>query len=197
MSIPRSLPADTVVVAPFGKDVQMILQHWGASEEEIEGSVVGDDLCPQARVVATRSITLDAPPEAVFPWIRQMGFGRAGWYSYDWIDNLGRRSARAVRPEWQDVHTGSDVPGGPIAFEAAIVDAPRAFVLRYAPTSGRVCFTLAYDLRDHPAGTRLVTRMRAHCAFPGGALVDRVVLGPGDGIMVRKQLLTLRRRLGG
>lgn len=185
-------------MVPFvGKDVQVILQHWGATEDEIEGPVVGDDLCPQARVVATRAITLAAPPEAVFPWIRQMGFGRAGWYSYDWIDNLGRSSAQAVHPEWQDVHTGSLVPGGPISFEAAIVDAPRALVLRYGPPSGRILFVLAYDLRDHPSGTRLVTRMRSRCAVPAGALIDRYLLGPGDGVMVRKQLLTLQQRVAG
>lgn len=175
----------------------MLFQDWGATPDEIDGPVVGDDLCPQARVVATRSITLAASPDDVFPWIRQMGFGRAGWYSYDWIDNLGRRSARAIDPTWQDVHTGSTVPGGPIRFEAAVVDAPRAFVMRYAPASGRISFTLAYDLRDHPSGTRLVTRMRSLCAFPGGALIDRYVLGPGDGIMVRKQLLTLQQRVAG
>ncbi|MFM8528324.1 MAG: hypothetical protein ACKOD2_01365 [Ilumatobacteraceae bacterium] len=175
----------------------MILQHWGATEDEIEGPVVGDDLCPQARVVATRAITLAVPPEEVFPWIRQMGFGRAGWYSYDWIDNLGRSSARVIEPAWQDVHTGSTVPGGPIHFDAALVDPPRSFVLRYAPASGRILFVLAYELRAHPAGTRLVTRMRSQCAFPGGASIDRFVLGPGDGIMVRKQLLTLQRRVAG
>lgn len=185
------------MVASVGEDVQVILQHWGATQDEIEGPVVGDDLCPQARVVATRAITLAAPPEAVFPWIRQMGFGRAGWYSYDWIDNLGRRSARVIEPAWQDVHTGSTVPGGPIHFDATLVDAPRAFVLRYAPASGRILFVLAYELRDRPAGTRLVTRMRSRCSFPGGASIDRFVLGPGDGIMVRKQLLTLRRRVAG
>jgi hypothetical protein len=176
----------------------VILQHWGATPDEIAGPVVGDDLCPDARVVATRCITLPAPPADVFPWIRQMGFGRAGWYSYDWLDNLGRRSAHTVHPEWQDVHSGSAVPGGPIDFDAVIVEPPRAFVLRVGPggrMDGRLCFTLAYDLRDDPAGTRLVTRMRSRVSVPGGAFVDRFVLGPGDGIMVRKQLLSLQQRL--
>ena len=53
----------------------MIFQYWGATAEEINSTVVGDDLCSDATVVATRSITIGAAPQEVFPWIRQMGFG--------------------------------------------------------------------------------------------------------------------------
>lgn len=126
-----------------------------------------------------------------------MGYGRAGWYSYDWIDNLGRKSATTINPEWQDVHTGSRVPGGPIDFEAALVDAPHSFVLRIGSQgkfADRFCFTLAYELRPDPLGTRLVTRMRAHIDLPGGRIAE-YLLSLGDGIMVRKQLLTLAQRV--
>lgn len=172
----------------------MILERWGATETEVAGAVVGDDLCPNARIIATRCITLSAPPGAVFPWLRQMGFGRAGWYSYDWIDNLGRRSARRVVDEWQNVEVGDPVPGGPIAFEAAVVEPPNAFVIRIRP-GGRIVFVLAYELRDDPGGTRLVTRVRARVNLPGGRLIERLFLGPGDGIMLRRQLLNLRARV--
>ena len=84
----------------------MIFQYWGATEEEIQSSVIGDDLCSDATLIATRSITIAATPEKVFPWIRQMGFGRAGWYSYDWLDNLGRKSATTIHDEWQTVESG-------------------------------------------------------------------------------------------
>ncbi len=63
----------------------MIFQFWGATAEEINSSVVGDNLFRDASLTATRSITINAVPNDVFPWIRQMGFGRAGWYSYDWL----------------------------------------------------------------------------------------------------------------
>lgn len=105
----------------------MIFQFWGATNEEIHSSVVGDSLCADATLIATRSITIKAPPQDVFPWIRQMGFGRAGWYSYDWLDNLGRKSATRVHEEWQSVESGDKVPSGPISFTAAIVDAPPFF----------------------------------------------------------------------
>ena len=126
------------------------------------------------------------------------GFRRAGWYSYDWLDNLGRRSATRIHPEWQDVVTGSRVPAGPMSFEAAIVEPPRAFVLRVGhggTTRRRVQFVLAYELRDVAGGTRLVSRVRIRVNVPGGRLLERFLLGPGDGIMVRKQLLNLARRI--
>jgi hypothetical protein len=175
----------------------VILSHWGATDAEINGPVVGDEICPDAREVATRCITCNASPDVVFAWIRQMGFGKAGWYSYDWIDNLGRRSASTINPDWQNVHSGDTVPGGPINFEAVIVDTPRAFVLRVEPKGAmrsRLCFSLAYELRDDPAGTRLVTRMRARIDVPGGRFLEHFLLGPGDGIMLRKQLLNIARR---
>lgn len=175
----------------------LFLGDWGATADEIAGPVVGDDLCADARTVATRCITIGAPPAEVFPWIRQMGFGRAGWYSYDWLDNLGRRSATRIHPEWQDVVTGSSVPGGPVSFVAAVVDPPYAFVLQIGRPGGRLCFTLAYDLRVHSAGTRLVTRMRTRMRVLGGFVIERGVLGPGDGFMVRRQLRTLAERAGG
>jgi len=176
----------------------MIFQYWGATSEEIHGSVIGDDLCADATLIATRSITVNAPPQEVFPWIRQMGFGRAGWYSYDWIDNLGRQSATRVHDEWQSVESGDKVPSGPISFTAAIVNAPRHFVLEiksFGKKSPKLHFTLAYEFRDDPQGTRLVTRMRSHIKLPFGSLVEKLLLGPGDGIMLRRQLLTIRKHV--
>ena len=173
----------------------MFLESWGATPEEIASPVVGDNLCSDARVSATRCITISAPPHKVFPWIRQMGFGRAGWYSYDWIDNLGKKSARQVQPEWQDIKSGSHVPAGPISFFASVVNESHEYVLSTS-TNGfgkRMCFTLAYELRPDPSGTRLVTRMRARINVPGGRIIEKFLLAPGDGIMLRKQLLTLQR----
>jgi hypothetical protein len=176
----------------------MIFQFWGATKEEIESSVIGDDICKNATLVATRSITIAAPPQDVFPWIRQMGFGRAGWYSYDWLDNLGRKSASTIHDEWQSVESGDKVPSGPIAFTASIVDSPRHFVLEIR-TKGKkspsLHFTLAYELRDHPQGTRLVTRMRSHTNLPFGSLCEKLVLGPGDGVMLRRQLLNIQKNV--
>ena len=181
----------------------MIFQYWGATAEEVNSSVVGDDLCSNATLVATRSITIGAPPHEVFPWIRQMGFGRAGWYSYDWLDNLGRKSATTIHDEWQSVEAGDKIPSGPISFTAAIVDAPRHFVLEIkspakkspGKKSPKMHFTLAYELRDDPQGTRLVTRMRSRVNLPLGSLFEKLILGPGDGFMLQRQLLNIRKNV--
>ena len=176
----------------------MIFQYWGATAEEISSSMVGDDLCSDATVVATRSITIGAAPQEVFPWIRQMGFGRGGWYSYDWLDNLGRKSATTIHDEWQSVEAGDKIPSGPISFTAAIVDAPRHFVLEIqslGKKSPKLHFTLAYELRDNPQGTRLVTRMRSRINRPLGSLFEKLILGPGDGIMLRRQLLNIKKNV--
>lgn len=152
----------------------MIFQFWGSTTEEVHSSVVGDTLCPDATLIATRSITINAAPHDVFPWIRQMGFGRAGWYSYDWLDNLGRKSATKVHDEWQSVQSGDKIPSGPISFTASIVDAPRHFVLEMRSLGNKnpkLHFTLAYELRDDPLGTRLVTRMRSRIKLPFGRLL--------------------------
>ena len=73
------------------------------------------------------------------------------------------------------------------ALEAALVDPPHGFVLRTAPSgrlTSRMCFTLAYELRQVPGGTRLVTRMRARIDIPGGRLFERFVLLPGDVVVL-------------
>jgi hypothetical protein len=84
-----------------------------------------------------------------------------------------------------------------MSFTAAIVEPPRAFVLQVGSATRpmkRLCFTLAYELRDDPAGTRLVTRMRSRVNVPAGIAIERLLLGPGDGIMLRKQLLNIAKR---
>ena len=169
-----------------------------ALREEHAAPMNGDHICGEPQLIATRAITIAAPPAEVFPWIRQMGFGKAGWYSYNIIDNLGRRSATSIHPEWQDVHSGDPIPGGLIDFHADLVNAPHTLVMSLRGSrriAKRICFSLAYELHDHPVGTRLVTRVRARIDLPFGDLLARYVLGPGDGIMLRKQLRNISRRV--
>jgi len=150
-----------------------------------------------AQLVSTRAISIAAPPADVFPWLRQMGFGRAGWYSWDLVDNLGRRSATAIESRWQTVESGDLVPGGLIDFEAAIVEPPSGFVLVLrgrGRIARRISFSLTYDLREDSNGTRLVTRVRARIDLPLGAPIARYLLGPGDGMMLRRQLVNVARR---
>ena len=80
-----------------------------------EGSCPATNCCPTAGIVSTRAITIDAPPAAVWPWLVQMGSGRGGAYTYDWIENLfglDMHSADEILPQFQDLEVGDD-PAGP------------------------------------------------------------------------------------
>src|SRR6476620_3776921 len=87
--------------------------RWGATGTEVGASMPGDEVVPRRSFNATRGVTIDAQPEAVWPWIVQIGFGRAGWYSHDLLDNLGRHSAEHVVPELQHIEVGDLIPLGP------------------------------------------------------------------------------------
>jgi hypothetical protein len=83
--------------------------HWGATLAEARAATPGDALVPVSHFTATRAITIEARPSEVWPWLAQAGYGRAGFYSYDLLDNLGRPGATAIMPQWQRAHVG-DVP---------------------------------------------------------------------------------------
>jgi hypothetical protein len=92
-------------------------------------AVPGDDLVPTPTAIETRGITIDAPPQAVWPWLAQMGFERGGWYSYDQLDNRGR-SLDTILPAFQSPRVGDIVPVSPDGgFEIKVVEPGRAFVL--------------------------------------------------------------------
>jgi hypothetical protein len=61
-------------------------RRWGATSEEVARPMPGDEIVPHAQVQTTHAITIDAGPERVWPWLVQMGYHRAGWYTYPWVD---------------------------------------------------------------------------------------------------------------
>jgi hypothetical protein len=104
---------------------------WGVDERDVTRGLPGDDLVPNAPTVDTRSIEIDAPPSDVWPWLVQMGYGRAGWYSYDSIDMAGA-SSRDILPAWQALEVGDVVPTHPGGgFEVRVIDPDRSLVLFY------------------------------------------------------------------
>lgn len=103
---------------------------WGVDRDERTKMLPGDELVPEPTGGETRGITIDAPPAAVWPWLVQMGYGRAGWYSWDQLDQRGR-SADAVVPEWGAIAVGDILPTHPGGgFEVAVLEPERALVLR-------------------------------------------------------------------
>jgi hypothetical protein len=104
-------------------------QHWGVVPGDRDRRLAGDDLVPEAEIVETRTLTVDAPPSAVWPWLVQMGYGRGGWYSYDRLDMKGS-SADRVLPEFQALAVGDLVPTHPGGgFVTRVVDPEQALVL--------------------------------------------------------------------
>jgi hypothetical protein len=156
----------------------------------------GDDIVPRTSFVATRAISIAAPPESVWPWIVQLGFGRAGFYSYDIFDNGARPSAERILPEYQDPRVGDWVPmAGKVnettafkikAFESA------SWMLWQKPNS-----TWAWKLVPLGAGgTRLITRLKQYNDWrsPAMAAMTVILFELGDFPMMRKLLLGVRSR---
>jgi proline iminopeptidase len=81
------------------------LLFWGAARDEISRAYPGDELIPDPAHSSTMAATLPAPPERV--WLVQMGYDRAGWYSWDRLDHGGQPSAGRIVPQWQNLHEGS------------------------------------------------------------------------------------------
>jgi hypothetical protein len=91
--------------------------------------LAGDEHVPEPMVQATRAVTIDAPPEEVWPWPVQMGPDRGGFYSYDRLDNEGQPSATTIIPGLQDLQQGDEILlDRKAAVRVTHLDPPRAMV---------------------------------------------------------------------
>jgi len=195
------------------------LKDWGATKDEKARVLPGDEIVPDAANQTTNAITIDAPPVAVWPWLVQMGCQRAGWYSYDLLDNGGTPSAEDLLPEFQDLAPGDILPStvdGKYGFMVRRVEAPRVRVLGPAvksatgerlslpggPSNSSWTFVLE-PVREPDTGTdmnqektRLIVRMRAAVTSrtPFNRLME-TLWDLAHLIMQRKQLRTLQQRV--
>lgn len=171
-------------------------RHWGATDDEVRATMPGDDLIDDVAYLVTRAITIDAPPEEVWPWLVQVGCLKAGFYADDLLDNVGHPSARTLVPEFQHLEIGQWVPMSPTpsdttAFKVAGFE-PNRWLLWQQPLS-----TWSWTLAELPGGrTRLVTRLRIHLDWgnPGISLFSVVLNEFGDFPMMRRMLLGIRDR---
>jgi hypothetical protein len=166
---------------------------WGATPGEVTRPLPGDDLVPRPWFNATRAISIAAPPEAVWPWLVQVGTTRAGWYSYDLLDNLGHPSARRIIPELQRLAPGDVVPMDPTGTRGLAVhsvDRPHSMIWG---TPGDTSWL--WHLEPGPAGTtRLITRIRSRIRWSPMSIAFAVLIEVADFWMIRKMLLNLRQR---
>lgn len=170
--------------------------RWGATDEEVVSLMPGDDLVPVAPFNATRAISIEAPPDKVWPWIIQMGYRRAGFYTYDLLDNAGLPSATSILGEFQTPIVGDWMP------MAGVVNETTAFKFKAFETNRWLLWhkpdsTWAWRLTPlTPNRTRLVTRLKARYAWehPGMAIFTLVLLEFGDFPMMRRVLKGIKVR---
>jgi hypothetical protein len=163
-------------------------RRWGTTADELEAPLPGDELVPDPGVRMTRAVTIDAPPDAVWPWLAQIGQDRGGFYSYAWLENLAGcrlRNADRVHPEWQHREVGETVLLHPATGpRLARFDRNRS----YAFEGGWY-----FALEPLPGGrTRLFARSRIRRGFP--SLTYAVFIEFPHFVMERKMLLGIKAR---
>ena len=166
---------------------------WGATPEEVARRLPGDDLVPRPMFDATRAITIRAAPEQVWPWLVQAGVTRAGWYSYDLLDNLGHHSAQRIVPELQHLEPGGIVPMSPDGKQGIAVHSVAAPHSMVWCSPGETSWTRQLDARTDGT-TRLITRIRSRMRADPRSIAFYAAVELADVWMIRKMLLTLRQR---
>jgi hypothetical protein len=133
MAFARQLSLLSVCAGTYGIALRPRLLRWGATDEELRAPYPGAELIPDGKRGATMAVTIAAPPSRVWPWLLQMGCDRAGWYSWDRLDNGGVASAERIHPEWSSVVVGDHLaasPGRGAWFEISALEPERFFALR-------------------------------------------------------------------
>jgi hypothetical protein len=168
--------------------------RWGATDAEVASVMPGDDVVQQPTFDATRAVTIQARPEQIWPWLLQMGLTRAGWYSYDWLDNLGRPSAQRIIPELQQVAVGDVIPMSPDGKQGMRVKAfePNQWML-WEDAKGAATWYWGLDALDE-SHTRLITRVHMRYHWTSPAILFDLLVEFTDIIMMRKCMLGIRQR---
>jgi hypothetical protein len=170
--------------------------RWGATNEEAVGAMPGDELVPNPSFNATRAITIDAPPDRVWPWIVQMGYGRAGFYTYALLDNAGYDSADRILAEFQHPRVGDWMPMAKNPTDKTAFRV-RALVTNSCLVWEKPDSTWAWTLTPDGEGrTRLCARLRQRYAWemPTAAIMTLVLLEFGDFAMMRRVLRGIKAR---
>lgn len=209
----HGLALTTTVLAAAGATYTLLArdrgERWNATDAEVGATLPGDARIPAPSTPITRAITIDAAPAQVWPWIAQVGQGRGGLYSYDWLENLfgcDIHSLDHIDPDLQDVAVGDRIqvtPAGHPADLGMVLDEvipERALVLRlstpkqpFAPEQAPWTWTFVLD--PMPDGrTRLVVRERFRSNGAVGDAISRHLVGPLDLVMSRRMLTGIAER---
>lgn len=193
MKVLRSAALLLAAGAAYDRWMREPVLTWGATHEEAQTALPGDELLSDPDGQSTRAIWLDAPAEAVWPWLAQMGPSpRGGAYTYDWIENLlglNMHSADHVIEEFQAPKLGDEIGLGANRMRLELVDAPRSLAWR----SGDGNWVWLFSLREQDGRTRLISRNRFRLPTLGARL-GMLAMEPGSLVMERRMLLGIKER---
>ena len=194
-----SLPLGIVAI----RKMRNLAMAWGSTPAELEAGLPGDELVDPVDRTSTRAIDIEAPPDKVWPWLVQIGWGRGGFYSYDFLENLiglNIHSADRIEEHWQGLQVGDKINlAEGMELDVAILEPSRALVLQggelpdEAPTPD-FDFSWAFVVRALPDGrTRLIVRERY--AFESLAVMPVVSIAMWvSALMTRRMLLGIKER---
>lgn len=159
----------------------------------------GDDLVETPTYAATLAVTIDAPPECIWPWLAQMGYRRGGLYSYDWLDRLfgylDRPSADVILPQYQALRPGDEIPiGRRGGFPVRAVEPLRTLVLAGEADGAAWVWEFGLYPMGSAAGTRLVSRNTVRTPRTWSVWCLMRVIEPAAFIMTRRMLVGIKRR---
>ena len=179
----------------------MLSRSVRATRAEADQPLPGDALIPKPVGSLTHAVTIGRPPHEVWPWLAQMGAGtRAGWYSYDLLDNGRQPSALRIVPELQSLTLGMvfpAVPGATDGFTLLAFEPERFLVLGWLSPDGSPLVTWAFRMRGVEGGTRLIVRARGGPAYAFHGLppwIGQRVIRFVHFVMQRKQLIGIAVR---
>jgi hypothetical protein len=169
---------------------------WGATDEEVSRTMLGDELNARPSFNGTRAVTVAARPEDIWPWLLQMGYKRAGFYSYDRLDNGGIPSAERIIPEYQDLKIGDMIPVAPDSYVEVLEMNREESMLWVFRVEGQWSnATWAWGLYEVDTGhTRLVSRLRVRYKWTRPSIVQMLLVDALELIMMRKCLLGIKSR---
>jgi hypothetical protein len=188
--------AFVVVLIAYVAIVRPWFLWWGATEEEIQRPMPGDDEIHDPTHVTTRAVTIDAPPSKVWPWLAQMGDKRGGMYSYDLVDRLlgvlDAPSSDEILPEFQSLKPGDVIPLGSGPDWPVKALEPDDWLLLDIEAPG-MRSTWCWRLYDLGGPTRMVLRIRTKIYTRLMVTVFHLV-DFGSFMMTRKHLLGIKER---
>lgn len=168
--------------------------RWGAWDDELLTEFPGDDLVQKPDFNATRCISIKASPSEIWRWLIQIGSKRAGWYSYDWIDNGGIKSAKTILPEFQHIAPDQFIPFTPDKKNGMWVrEFKESEYILWTDKKGKATW-LWYLKPTGESQTRLISKLRTKYTWKSIWIIYYLIYDIGDIIMMTKCLKGIKKR---